>query len=195
VVAALQPLTANKEGQLLLQDGTTVRIPLGWKVAVAYNQGVNYAGTKPINAAMLDRLQPINCPYPERDTEANSLCVQTGASSEDVNRIMDLVDLLRENAEVHGFDLSLRPVIRMIRFRQAGRTWATAFERAILDLVGPPDGIDGEIRTSFKETAIKGGLELWDQESKGNVGVDEFAKRMKECMVVGTEDDVDDSDF
>lgn len=125
------------------QTGEGLRLPTGevvhqtpsFRLILIYNEG--YSGTREVNAALKDRLMPIYCDYLPADEEVALLEKLTGADSAQCQRVQAVAALIR--AANLRFDLSPRSLVRWIRLvRDAGLTWGAAYERAILDLAGPP---------------------------------------------------------
>jgi len=126
------------------QTGEPLRLPNGqiipqhpdFRLVLIYNEG--YTGTREVNAALKDRLMPIYCGYLSQADEIALLQSKTTADAAECTRVQDVAAMIR--AANLRFDLSPRSLCRWIRLvKEAGMSWADAFERAIIDLVGPPE--------------------------------------------------------
>jgi len=118
-----------------LPSGELVPQSSGFRLILIYNEG--YAGTREVNAALKDRLMPIYCDYLPANEEITLLEKLTGATTEQATRVQAVAAMIR--AANLRFDLSPRSLVRWVRLvKDAGLSWGQAYERAILDLVGPP---------------------------------------------------------
>jgi MoxR-like ATPase len=150
-------LTDHTGEGLRLPTGELVPQSAGFRLLLVYNEG--YAGTREVNAALKDRLMPIYCGYLSADDERRVLMGQTGATEQECERVRQVADMIR-TANLR-FDLSPRSLVRWIKLvREAGLTWRDAYERAILDLAGPPE-LAAPQRACLSEIA-KNTVEQWE---------------------------------
>jgi midasin (ATPase involved in ribosome maturation) len=135
VWSLVNTLTDTTGEGLRLPSGEIVPQTPGFRLILIYNEG--YTGTREVNAALKDRLMPIYCDYLPAAEEVTLLEKMTGAAAEQCKRVQEVAAMIR--AANLRFDLSPRSLVRWIRLvKVAGLTWGQAYERAILDLVGPP---------------------------------------------------------
>ncbi len=136
VWSLVNTLTDQTGEGLRLPTGEVIPQSHGFRLVLIYNEG--YAGTREVNAALKDRLMPIYCGYLEAEDEARLLANMTGAPLEDAQRVQSVGQMVR--AANLRFDLSPRSLARWLRLKfDAGLSWQEAYERAVLDLAGPPE--------------------------------------------------------
>lgn len=139
------------------QTGEGLRLPTGevihasqeFRLILIYNEG--YSGTREVNAALKDRLMPIYAGYLDEEEEVKLLHSVTGAEIEECRQVRGVAEMIRR-ADLR-FDLSPRSLFRWIRLvKEAKLTWVEAYERAVMDLVGPPE-LAAPQRACLKEIA------------------------------------------
>lgn len=162
VFSKLNTLTDGSGDKLALPDGSALGANPGFRVILAFNEGAGYAGTRDTNAALRDRLMPIYAGYLPEGQEEQVLIHKTGCDPTTARRVVSLATAVRASSSNLGFDLSPRPMMRMLRLiRDEGFNWSDAFEASVLDLAGDP--VDkAPQRDVLTQIAGACGLEMWD---------------------------------
>lgn len=135
VWSVVNTLTDTTGDGLRLPTGEVVPQSEGFRLILLYNEG--YSGTRDVNAALKDRLMPIFADYLDPAHETELIEKLTGATNAEATQVVGVANMIRQ-ADI-GFDLSPRSLVRWVRLvRDEGMTWRAAFDKAIIDLVGPP---------------------------------------------------------
>lgn len=139
VFSKLNTLTDNSGDVLRLPDGNVLSVGPGFRVALAFNEGAAYAGTREVNAALRDRLMPIYAGYLPESAEIQLLIGRTGCDRKTAKRVAKLANKVRAARANLNFDLSPRALFGLLDLiKHQQESWAEAFEHAILDRVGDP---------------------------------------------------------
>jgi hypothetical protein len=165
VFSKVNTLVDGSGDSLALPDGTSLPVGKGFRLALAFNEGANYTGTREVNPALRDRLTPIYTDYLPAEIEAKVLESRTGADSATCANLVGFANKVRAARANLGFDLSPRALLTLLDLMHTlDMDWARAFNVAILDLVGDPVDKKPQ-RDAISQIADIDGLRSWSAPS------------------------------
>lgn len=111
--------------------GESIKVASGVTFFASLNEGYEFIGTLPLDAALEDRfhIKMKLGPLPE-EIETNLLCVRLQISQEAATEIVGMVNKLRTNAQ-HPLHVSTRDIIFIAEFVQLGLTAMEAVKAVI----------------------------------------------------------------
>jgi len=163
VFSKLNTLTDGSGDTLRLPDGKRISVGARFRVVLAFNEGAAYSGTREVNAALRDRLQPIYADYLDPKDEESILIARTGCDALSAKKLVTFARSVRMMRAQLGFDLSPRALIRVLQLQaKLGMSWGEAFEAGILNLVGDPVDKKPQ-RDALGNLAGNAGLSGWNR--------------------------------
>ena len=96
---ALLPLLDRRRATLVEERGSVVRVAPGTIIVATMNEGAQYTGTGPMDAALRDRFpRVIECRYLSATDEARLLVDRTGIDAANAARLVEIAECTRQTA-------------------------------------------------------------------------------------------------
>lgn len=105
--------------ELVHEQLGTIKVADGVVFIATLNEGFEYTGIDPLDAALEDRFHLIRLDYLPPDQEAMLVTVKTGCSGDQVDKLLQFVNKLRHDGQ-DPIHISTRRVLMMAELIQAG---------------------------------------------------------------------------
>lgn len=149
------------------QLGREVRVAPGVTFFLTLNEGFQYVGVNPVDAALADRVNFwIGMKYPPKDTEVSLMVARTGVGQALAEQLGELAQTVRRNPKI-GATISTRQLLRTARLVTGGLPLNMAVMFGIVNGLG--DDVD---RTALLQALqIIGGIDAaWVEGNQQFVG-------------------------
>jgi len=142
---------------LTLPTGEVIPYNPYFRLILLFNEGSAYTGTRDVNAALKERLQPIETNYPSESVESKMLQNTTDATPQEIKQVLELVKIIRR--EVKGFDMSIRTIAKFVNVAYdpdvfTSKKWLNAYATVIASQISPTDEAKRALLRKYAEQAV-----------------------------------------